>query len=158
MAIELTAPRIVAQDHSKFHCWACALFSWMTATKRKGNSATPIKDIQDLVNQYSDLANGGISEKGLRDYVAPDFKMKCSAATNDIVEWALEATLKDNGYVLFIYKSSVQVSHTLHVYGCGNGKMKVMDPWEAKLGDKSLSDFNGQSPPLPKMMMWPDGK
>jgi hypothetical protein len=150
-----SVPRAVQQDKNQMHCWAAALYSWMIATRRKGKSATPIKDYKNLIDQYSDLDDGGISEKQLTTVVAVDFNMNFSRGTGDLQESVIESRLRKNGYVLLIYKSSLQSSHTLVLYGVGNAKIKDMDPWYGLLREYPLTDFNGKKPPLAKMMMYP---
>ena len=153
-----SVPQTVQQNRDKNHCWAAALFSWMLATGRKGNSSTPIKTYKDLVNQYSDLEDGGISEKALKGAVSDDFNMGKSLGTWDLSETGIENILRQKGYMLLVYKSGMQSSHTLVVYGVGNGKIKYMDPWYGELRDCLLTDFNAnaKTPPMAKMMMWPE--
>ena len=155
MYIRTTVPLAVQQDKTKSHCWAAALYSWMLATGRKAPTDMPINGYKDLVGLYSDKDDDGISEKQLTIAVAVDFNMSFARTTGDFEESFIETKLRNNGYVLLIYKSGVQSSHTLVIYGVGNGKIKVMDPWYGQSREYPLSDFNGRTPPMPKMMMYP---
>lgn len=151
----LTAPTKVAQDQSLNHCWGAALYSWMLATGRKGSFSKPVTNYRDVIGKYSDLEDDGVSEQKLTGDVKKDFDMSSSGGTWDLSAVGIENILRYAGYLLLVYKSGYQSSHTLVVYAVGDGKFKCMDPWYGQLKEYPLSDFNGKQPPMPKLMMFP---
>ncbi len=139
-------PPIVGQNVKKNHCWAAALYSWMKITGRRGTSTTPIKGYPDLVDQYADLSDDGISEKTFGTVVAHDFGMKVSSSLQFPITGAyIETVLKSSrAPLLLIFKSGPDFSHTVVVYGVSGRTIKCMDPHDAAYMAHPFSYFEGK--------------
>jgi hypothetical protein len=153
MAYSKPVPPIVAQDRNKSECWAAALASWLQVTPGR-----PKLNKQKLIDKYSDLEDDGVSEDTIAQTIVPDFNMQFARQRAGLLapEW-LEFKLRNNGYVVLVYKSGQQSSHTINVYGIeqdGAGwYVRCMDPWYGSQWTRRLSEFNN----IPKLAMYPWG-
>jgi Papain-like cysteine protease AvrRpt2 len=145
--IMLAAPPIEKQG-TPMQCWAAALSSWT----RVATGISP-KTQAELVKQYSDVANGGCSEKRTRE-VLGNFKLMSrgfsSYAQGNIGLLEFQTELDKKKYCILIYKSSRLNSHTVVVYGLyspegGEPAFKVMDPWDGVSTDLPLSTLTGRA-------------
>jgi hypothetical protein len=114
----------------------------------------PHKTLIELIDQYSDLDDDGISEQQFINTVIDDFNMRFRR-TKDLLDMAFYNERLKLGHILLLYKSGVQSAHTLVVYGVGlSGKtpmMSYMDPWYGSYKYSTLQWFDDR----PKLAAWP---
>jgi hypothetical protein len=142
-------PPIVVQNREKSQCWAAALVSWLQAT-----TGRPHKTLTELIDQYSDLDDDGISEQQFIDTVINDFNMRFSRTTA-LLDSGFYNEKLNLGHVLLLYKSGSDSAHTLVIYGVGNSgstpMISYMDPWYGSYKAYSLAWFANR----PKLAAWP---
>jgi hypothetical protein len=148
-------PPAQLQNHTKSECWAAALAAWVQVVPGR-----PRLSKQALIDKYSDLEDDGLSEITLTTDIVRDFSMgwwaSKSANFNDLRISQLRSRLQQSGHLYFIYKSGVQSSHSLCVYGvgCPDGKepkISSMDPWYGRAYHRTQYEFYRR----PLFIAWP---
>ena len=150
-------PLGVRQDHNKSECWAAALSAWLQVTPGR-----PKFSKKELVDKYADLEDDGLSEQALTTQIVQNFGMGWwasrtkSAGYVDLLPSHLIGRLK-RSHLYLIYKSGVQSSHALCVYGVGSRyqaegiakgnkepAISSMDPWYGMAYHRPFSQFYGR--------------
>jgi len=152
-----TVPPAVLQDHAKSECWAAALWAWLQVTPGR-----PKMSKQELLDKYSDMEDDGLSEQTLTTQIVRDFGMGWWASRTksvgyiDLLPSHLIGRLQ-RSHLYFIYKSGVQSSHALCVYGVGSRyqsgdiakgnkepTISSMDPWYGRAYHRPFKQFYGR--------------
>jgi hypothetical protein len=156
-------PKKVAQDTSKFTCWAAALESWIGAAKPSTPLASMVTTQKGLLAAYKDVMdanNGLVVAKALRQILV-DYQMmvdvylpagKAGAAPKKAVTGAaVLQRLKMKGYLWMFYIGGLGLSsivgHAEVIYGItksdrADAELQVMDPWTGTLTTKPIADLN----------------
>ena len=147
-------PKTVAQDQTKFHCWAASLESWIAARKPATPQAAMTKTQAELIAGYKDFtgAKDGLMVGKAMIQVMFDFQMMLDLhkpATKAITLASLQQRLMMKSYLWLLYLGGpglgTFLGHCVVVYGTVDSPdpaLRIMDPWTGTLITQSLADFN----------------
>lgn len=147
-------PKLVAQDQSKFHCWAASLESWIDARKPKTPQAAMTTKQSELITSYKDFtgANDGLMVGKAMIQVMFDFQMMLDLhkpQTKKVTLASIQQRLMMKSYLWLLYLGGPDLGtflgHCVVVYGTVDGQepsLRVMDPWNGRLEVQTLASFN----------------
>jgi hypothetical protein len=150
-------PKVVAQDKTKFHCWAASLESWIDARKPPTPQASMTKTQAELISSYKDFtgAKDGLMIGKAMVQLMFDFQMMLDLhkpATKAITAQSILNRLMMKSYLWLFYLGGAGLGtflgHAEVIYGIdgfgADAKLRVMDPWDGKLSLLPLSELNGR--------------
>jgi hypothetical protein len=147
-------PKLVAQDQSKFHCWAASLESWIDARKPATPQAAMTNKQAELVTSYKEFtgANDGLMVGKAMIQVMFDFQMMLDLhkpKTKKITLAQIQQRLMMKSYLWLLYLGGPDLGpflgHCVVVYGTVDipePSLRVMDPWTGMLEVQPLTTFN----------------
>ncbi|MBV9835160.1 MAG: hypothetical protein JO055_12180 [Alphaproteobacteria bacterium] len=150
-------PKVVAQDKTKFHCWAASLESWIDARKPATPQASMTKTQAELISSYKDFlgAKDGLMVSKAMMQLMFDFQMMLDLykpETKAITGQAIVNRLMMKSYLWLFYLGGSLgnfLGHAEVIYGVdgfgADANLRVMDPWEGKHNLLPLSDLNSRS-------------
>ena len=147
-------PKTVAQDTSKFHCWAASLESWIAARKPATPQAAMTKTQAELITGYKDFtgAKDGLMVGKAMIQVMFDFQMMLDLhkpQTKAITLLSIQQRLMQKSYLWLLYLGGpglgTFLGHCVVAYGTVDGKdpaLRIMDPWTGTLTLQTLASLN----------------
>jgi hypothetical protein len=150
-------PKAVAQDTSKFHCWAASLESWISARKPQTPQASMTSKQADLITSYKDFtgANDGLMVGKAMIQIMFDFQMMVDLhkpqAGNKLTGQSILNRLLNKSYLWLFYLGGPNLGtflgHAVVVYGVlksdkADATLKIMDPWTGTLTFDPISELN----------------
>jgi len=157
-------PKQVAQDTSKFTCWAAALESWISARKPATPTAMMSNTQDQLIAAYKDFegAKNGLEVGRAIRQVLFDFQMmldlyfpsgtNANVAKKSVTATTIVQRLMMKGYLWYFRIGGpglgTFLGHCYVIYGIVNSQtadpdIQVMDPWTGTLTTIPLSELNG---------------
>jgi hypothetical protein len=156
-------PKKVAQDTTKFTCWAASLESWIGVAKPGTPTAMMAKTQDDLIATYKDFEgakNALMAGKAIKQ-VLFDFQMMLDlyfpsgnngkAQKKSVAGATVLQRLMMKGYLWSFYIGGpglgTFLGHSEVIYGITNSsgpdaELQVMDPWTATLTTKPVNELN----------------
>jgi hypothetical protein len=156
-------PKKVAQDTSRFTCWAAALESWIDAAKPGTPTAMMNKTQNSLIATYKDFegAKDALMASKAMKQVLFDFQMMVDLyfptgnggriAKKPVSAAAILQRLMMKGYLWCFYVGGPDLGtflgHSVVIYGAtktnaSDAEVQIMDPWTGTLTTMSISDLN----------------
>jgi hypothetical protein len=150
-------PKAVAQDTSKFHCWAASLESWIGARKPQTPQAGMTSTQADLITGYKDFtgAKDGLMVGKAMMQLMFDFQLMVDLykpqTGKPVTGQAILSRLLNKSYLWLFYLGGpglgTRLGHALVVYGVqksdkADATLKVMDPWTGTLTFEPVADLN----------------
>jgi hypothetical protein len=150
-------PKSVAQDTSKFHCWAASLESWIDARKPKTPQASMTKTQAELITSYKDFtgAKDGLMIGKAMIQLMFDFQMMLDLHKpqkgQPLTGQSILNRLMTKSYLWLFYLGGPNLGtflgHAVVVYGVlksqtADATLKVMDPWTGTRTFEPISELN----------------